>query len=138
MKICNRLLLLIVLLVSGISCAYAQSGTIYASPRQDTFPLDPNFEYIFNIPEEKRTEQHKKALFLILDVITSNIKAVNGEMILDITEEEFVAKGLAKQYYHREQHNIKVMNEFVKTNNLQSDVPRLVKEARESFLKHYK
>lgn len=117
---------------------YAQSGTIYASARQDTFPLDPNFEYFFNIPEEQLTEQHKKELFLLLDVVTSNTKAVDGEVILDITEDEFVAKGLAKQYYHYQQHSIKTMNEFIKTNDLQSEVPRLVKESRELFLKHYK
>ena len=113
---------LIFLLLGYSSCVKNESFTETESVGNlDSFVLDANFNYVHLIPDSLRTPEEQQFLLNFKDFILEHVRIKGDDMVLNITEEEFVAKGFPKEYYILVQKNLRDNNKFFKDNNISID-----------------
>ena len=113
---------LIFLLLGYSSCVKNESFTETESVGNlDSFVLDANFNYVHLIPDSLRTLEEQQFLLNFNDLLLEHVRIKGDDMVLNITEEEFVAQGFPKEYYILVQKNLRDNNKFFKDNNISID-----------------
>lgn len=120
--------------------AIGQRLDLTKSAYADTTFLDRNgtpHKYLGRIPDSLRTQEQKRLIKSLQDVSVNYISVKDNHMVVDITRQQFIAKGIPEKYYDILLQNIRDNNIFLDSKGIK-DVDKMMKDQREEYLKSQK
>jgi len=88
--------------------------------------------FLGRIPDSLRTEEQARLLRLMNDITVDHISVKDNHMVLELSKEEFLAKGLPERYYKVLQRNIIDNNIFFDTSGIKN-VDELMRRRKEEY-----
>ncbi len=107
----------------------------HSAAYRDTIYLDVKgneYKFLMKIPDSLRTAEQTALLQRLSEVIVKNTSVKNNHMVLDISKEQFVAKGIPERYYHLLQESIRDNNDFFDANGIKN-VDSMIRERNEAY-----
>lgn len=111
------LLLITLCILTVISCKEktTNSAQVVNSKKSKQVFIDSKgkqYKFFGEIPENRRTPEQKLFAKSLKDVLLHGVVAENNHMVLKMTKEECMAKGMTEKTYNELQTNIKENNHF--------------------------
>lgn len=122
----------VILLCCSFSCINSN-----VKKNKDNFQLQDNFEYVHLIPDSTRTPEQKKLYNLILKTVVQHLKIKENHIYLDLSEKEFLDKGIPKQYYDLLLHDLKSLNNFIDSTKLEN-VDSILRESYKELYQEFR
>ncbi len=117
---------------NAVSDTTDAKGTVKsANAVSDTTYLDAKgkaYKSLVQIPDSLRTQEQEK-LVRAIEVIVNHISVRNNHMVLALTKEQFLAKGIPERYYKMVLQNIIDNNNFIDSNGIKN-VDKMVKRKK--------
>jgi hypothetical protein len=137
------LLLLVFCILTAGTCKEktANSAKVVSSKRSKQVFIDSRgkqYKFFAEIPENRRTPEQKLFAKSLNDVLLNGVVAENNHMVLKMTKEECLAKGMTEKTYDELQTNIKENNHFFdstgnkKVADMVEDLHRFMKGDRQA------
>ena len=111
------LLLITLCILTAVSCKEktTNSTQVVNSKKSKQVFIDSKgkqYKFFGEIPENRRTPEQKLFAKSLKDVLLHGVIAENNHMVLKMTKEECMAKGMTEKTYNELQTNIKENNHF--------------------------
>ncbi len=90
-------------------------------------------DYVQLTPDSLRTPEQKAFLLKLTKIIYENLSVKNNEVYFELSEKEFVEKGMPIQYYDLVQKDVINMNKSIKENNI-TNFDSVLKESYRQIL----
>lgn len=104
---------------------------------KDNFKLQDKFEYVHLIPDSIRTPEQRKLYKLILKTTVQHLKVKENHVYLDLSQKEFLDKGIPRQYYDLLMHDLKSLNNFIDSTKLEN-VDSILKESYKELYQEFR
>ncbi len=85
------------------------------------FPLQKDYEYINLIPDSLWTPEQRLLVYKLTGIIAENIANENDSLVLKLTKEEMIAKGIPEPYYNLLLNNVIELNALEETGKISID-----------------
>jgi len=92
-------------------------------------------KFLGRIPDSLRTEEQVRLLRLMNDITVDHISVKDNHMVLELSREEFLAKGIPERYYKILLRNIIDNNTFFDTSGIKN-VDELMRRRKEEYEKY--
>jgi len=94
-------------------------------------------KFLGRIPDSLRTEEQVRLLRLMNDITVDHISVKDNHMVLELSRDEFLAKGIPERYYKILQRNIVDNNIFFDTSGIKNvdELMRLRNEEYEKYIR---
>ncbi len=116
------------LLVMSFSLCSCSNST----QEESKFQLEEGYEYVHLIPDSLRTLEQQELLLLIRETAVANLKVKDNHLAFSLSEDDFINKGIPKQYYELLQHNIKEANLLIDSEGL-TNMDSILRESYKGF-----
>ena len=120
------------------SCGNATSGSNdqeSAVKFPDTIYLDVQgneYKHLASIPDSLQTDEQKELVEKILDVIRHDVVVEENKMLLKLSKEEFLKRGIPERYYYLYQDNLRDNNRWIDSMEL-DNVAEMVEDMRKNL-----
>lgn len=94
----------------------------------------PDYHYVQQTPDSLRTPEQNALLKKLSIVLYENLAVKDNKMVFNLSEKEFVAKGIPVEYYELIQKDLINNNKFFKENNY-TNVDSILKESNKQIKK---
>lgn len=111
---------------AGNMNAYGVSDTVFLDSRGN------RYQYIGLIPDSLRTPEQQALIRKLGEVAVKYIAIKDNHMVIEITKEQFLAKGIPERYYRILQKNVRDNNAFIDSVGIK-DVDELIKERNDRY-----
>ncbi|MEN5086087.1 hypothetical protein ABE426_06425 [Sphingobacterium faecium] len=86
--------------------------------KEDAPYFKPGYRYVQQIPDSLRTPEQQTLLKKLAIVTYENLAVKENKMVFNLSEKEFVAKGIPVEYYELIQKDLVNNNKFIKESNI--------------------
>lgn len=101
----------------------------------DTIYLDREgneYKHLAAIPDSLQTDEQKEMVEKILDVIRHDLVVQDNKMVLKLSKEEFLERGIPERYYYLYQDNLRDNNRWIDSMGLE-DVAEMVEDMKKNL-----
>ncbi|MEN5055168.1 hypothetical protein [Sphingobacterium kitahiroshimense] len=100
--------------------------------KKDEPYFKPGYHYVQQIPDSLRTPEQQALLKKLAIVTYENLAVKDNKMVFNLSEKEFVAKGIPVEYYELIQKDLVNNNKFIKESNI-TNMDSILKESNKQI-----
>lgn len=94
----------------------------------------PDYQYAQQTPDSLRTPEQNVLLKKLSIVLYENLAVKDNKMVFNLSEKEFVAKGIPVEYYELIQKDMVNNNKFIKENKI-TNMDSILRESNKQIKK---
>ena len=100
--------------------------------KEDEPYFKPGYRYVQQISDSLRTPKQQALLKNLAIVTYENLAVKDNKMVFNLSEKEFVAKGIPVEYYELVQKDLVNNNKFIKESNI-TNMDSILKESNKQI-----